>query len=79
MGSMSAPIKYTAFKGSKSGTITKATLSKETLGSEEVLLENLYSGLCGTDVHYSHNDIVLGHEGVGIVKEIGSHVKNLKM
>lgn len=79
MSSLSEPIHYTAFKGSRSGSIVKAELIKENLGPQDVLLENLYSGLCGTDVHYSHDDLVIGHEGVGIVKAVGQDVKSLKL
>jgi threonine dehydrogenase-like Zn-dependent dehydrogenase len=37
-----------------------------------------HSGLCGTDIHYKTADIVLGHEGVGVVEELGKNVKTLK-
>lgn len=42
--------------------------------------------LCHTDIHMRDNDwgisdypIVLGHEGVGIIRKIGSSVKTLKV
>jgi len=33
-----------------------------------------HSGLCGTDIHYFEYGQVLGHEGVGIVLDIGKNV-----
>lgn len=79
MGSMTGPIRYTAFKGSKTGEVQKVELEKEGLGRHEVLLQLLYSGVCGTDEHYKHSEIVLGYEGVGIVKEVGLDVRSLKL
>jgi len=79
MDSMLAKITYTAFKGSKSDGVVKTEITRDGLGPNEVLLENLYSGLCGTDEHYAHAEMVLGHEGVGIVKEVGKGVKSLKV
>jgi threonine dehydrogenase-like Zn-dependent dehydrogenase len=43
------------------------------------------SAICGTDLHFVRGTVpgmqpgtVLGHEGVGVVEEVGSHVRNLK-
>lgn len=51
-----------------------------------VELDTTYCGLCHTDIHMKDNDwgisdypIVLGHEGIGIVRKIGSAVRNLKV
>ena len=38
------------------------------LGPDEVLIKVTHSGLCGTDEHYKHADMVLGHEGAGVVE-----------
>ncbi|TVY51859.1 putative cinnamyl alcohol dehydrogenase 1, partial [Lachnellula cervina] len=38
-----------------------------------------HPGVCGTDQHYRPYDMVLGHEGVGIVEAIGPDVKALKL
>ena len=67
-------VDFTVFKGSKEGKIVKSTSHKE-VGPNEVLLKVTHSGLCGTDVHYKAADMVLGHEGVGVVEEIGKDVK----
>lgn len=44
------------------------------------------SAICGTDLHMIRGTFpgmkpgtILGHEGVGIVEEIGSNVRNLKV
>src|SRR2546430_449976 len=43
------------------------------------------SAICGTDLHFVRGTVsgmkpgtILGHEGVGIVEEVGSDVRNLK-
>ena len=44
------------------------------------------SAICGTDLHMIRGTMpgmkpgtILGHEGVGIVEEVGSNVRNLKV
>jgi threonine dehydrogenase-like Zn-dependent dehydrogenase len=70
-------VEFTVYKGSKDGRIVQGTTSKE-VGPDEVLVRVTHSGLCGTDIHYKTADIVLGHEGVGVVEELGKNVKTLK-
>lgn len=62
-------VQFTVFKGSKEGKIVESTTTKE-LGADEVLIKVTHSGLCGTDEHYKHADMVLGHEGAGVI-EVG--------
>lgn len=51
------------------------------LETGEALVEVEYCGVCHTDLHVAHGDFgqvpgrVLGHEGIGIVKEIAPDVK----
>jgi threonine dehydrogenase-like Zn-dependent dehydrogenase len=71
-------VEFTVYKGSKDGRIVQDTTSKE-VGLDEVLVRVTHSGLCGTDVHYKTTDIVLGHEGAGVVEELGKNIKTLKM
>jgi S-(hydroxymethyl)glutathione dehydrogenase / alcohol dehydrogenase len=53
-------------------------------GPGEVLVEVKAAGVCHSDLHPAHDDwpirtpIVLGHEGAGIVREIGDGVSPLK-
>ena len=55
------------------------------LETGEALVDIEYCGVCHTDLHVSHGDFgkvpgrVLGHEGIGIVKEIAPDVKSLKV
>src|SRR5690606_24477573 len=43
------------------------------------------SAICGTDLHFIRGTVsgmkpgtILGHEGVGVVEELGSHVRNFE-
>lgn len=58
-------------KASKSFNV-RATLRK--LGQKEVLIKTTHSGLCYTDVHAKGKGCGLGHEGVGLVAQLGSAV-----
>ena len=55
------------------------------LETGEALVEVECCGVCHTDLHVAHGDFgkvpgrVLGHEGIGIVKEIAPDVKSLKV
>jgi len=40
--------------------------------------EFLILGLCGTDEHFKHVDMGLGHEGAGVVEEVGASVKTMR-
>lgn len=54
-----------------------------TIGSEEVLVKNLYTTICGSDLHtfcglrHEKTPSVLGHEIVGEVVEVGASHSNL--
>lgn len=69
---------FTVYKGSKDGQVVKSTTTKPDLKDDQILLRITASGLCGTDSHYRNVDQGLGHEGVGIVEELGPAVKYLK-
>ncbi|KAH8723415.1 chaperonin 10-like protein [Phaeosphaeriaceae sp. PMI808] len=69
---------FTVYKGSKGGRIVKSETSKPDVKDDQVLLKVTATGLCGTDEHYKDQDIVLGHEGVGVVEQVGPNVKNMK-
>lgn len=51
----------------------------------EALIDVEYCGVCHTDLHVAHGDFgkvpgrVLGHEGIGVVKELGEGVNSLKV
>ena len=50
----------------------------------EVLIRYTHAGLCHSDIHIAHGDLparlpmVLGHEGAGIIEEIGPGVSRVK-
>lgn len=69
---------YVVYKGSQSGNIVKSS-GHITVGPTEALVQLTHSGVCGTDEHYLHAGVALGHEGVGIIKEIGSTVTAFKV
>ena len=54
------------------------------IGPDEALVRVEHSGLCHTDIHAAHGDwpvkptppFVPGHEGIGVIQEVGSAVRN---
>ncbi|KIW04055.1 uncharacterized protein PV09_04873 [Verruconis gallopava] len=69
---------FKTYRGSASGEIKESTSTAE-LGPTQVLVQITHSGLCGTDIHYKHSDIALGHEGVGVIKQTGSNARLFKV
>jgi D-arabinose 1-dehydrogenase-like Zn-dependent alcohol dehydrogenase len=69
---------FTVYKGSPNGTIVKAQTTRPPLLDDQVFIRVTASGLCGTDEHFKAVDMALGHQGVGIVEEMGPNVKELK-
>ncbi|WFC95821.1 alcohol dehydrogenase (NADP(+)) [Malassezia brasiliensis] len=70
----------TVFKGSSSGKIVQAKGATVELKPDQVVIDIAYSGLCGSDLHFRKNgDIVLGHEGVGVISQVGKDVDFLKV
>ncbi|KAK0766521.1 hypothetical protein N5P37_000246 [Trichoderma harzianum] len=71
-------VTFTVQRGSKSGKIVQDTSNRQ-LGRNEAYLKITHSGLCGTDEHYLHAGLALGHEGVGIVQAVGQDVTSVKV
>ena len=70
----------TVFKGSSSGKIVQAKGETVELKPDQVVIDIAYSGLCGTDMHFRKNpNMVLGHEGVGVISQVGKDVKLFKV
>ncbi|WFD44890.1 alcohol dehydrogenase (NADP(+)) [Malassezia psittaci] len=69
----------TVFKGSSSGKVVKAKGTTLELKPSDVAIDIAWSGLCGTELHLTKNDMVLGHEGVGIVSKVGKDVTQFKV
>ncbi|KAJ7282875.1 putative NADP-dependent alcohol dehydrogenase C 2 [Mycena rebaudengoi] len=72
-------IEFTVFKGSADGSIVQSTTRRDAPKAHQVLVKITHSGICGTDEHFKHADMVLGHEGVGTVEQIGEDVKGFKI
>ncbi|CAG7921589.1 unnamed protein product [Penicillium olsonii] len=71
-------IEFTVFKGSKEGTIKEAKTQRDDLQRDDVLVRVTHSGVCGTDLHYQGADMALGHEGTGVVEDVGPDAHILK-
>jgi D-arabinose 1-dehydrogenase-like Zn-dependent alcohol dehydrogenase len=71
-------VTFEVFRGSKEGKIV-ADKTTRTLQPNEVYIETSHSGLCGTDEHYLHSGMALGHEGVGSVRQVGRDVTSVKV
>lgn len=71
-------ITFEVFRGSNEGKIV-ADKTTRVLEPNEVYIETTHSGLCGTDEHYLTSGIALGHEGVGIVRQLGRDVTSVKV
>ncbi|KAJ6523503.1 chaperonin 10-like protein [Mycena vulgaris] len=71
-------VESTVFKGSASEGIIESKTHYEAPTGNQVLVKITHSGICGTDEHFKHADMVLGHEGVGTVKQVGESVRGLK-
>ncbi|KAJ7282877.1 chaperonin 10-like protein [Mycena rebaudengoi] len=72
-------VSFTVFKGSANKEIAEATTRRGKPTGNEVLVEITHSGICGTDEHFLGQDMALGHEGVGVVHELGEGVRGLKV
>ncbi|KAL7918481.1 GroES-like protein [Trichoderma austrokoningii] len=66
------------FKGTPEGGLAVQT-STHTLGHGQVYIETTHSGLCGTDLHYLARGCIIGHEGVGVVRQLGPGVTDVKV
>ncbi|KAM0249166.1 hypothetical protein ACHAQJ_009173 [Trichoderma viride] len=71
-------VSFSVQRGSPSGKIVEDTTERQ-LGRNEAYLKITHSGLCGTDEHYLHAGMALGHEGVGIVQAVGPDVTAIKV
>ncbi|KAI5892238.1 GroES-like protein [Schizophyllum commune H4-8] len=63
-------VDFTVFKGSEGGKIVRGTTHREPR-ADDVVVKITHSGLCFTDILFCKQDIVLGHEGVGLVEQVG--------
>lgn len=59
------------------GAIKQTQGKVRALGPLDVRIKITHSSLCATDLLYLPAGIALGHEGVGLIEEVGSAVQNL--
>ncbi|EEB99789.1 hypothetical protein MPER_00440, partial [Moniliophthora perniciosa FA553] len=50
------------FRGSPSGKIVQSSFTRDSFATDEVVIKVTHSGVCGSELHFLHNDMVLGHE-----------------
>jgi threonine dehydrogenase-like Zn-dependent dehydrogenase len=74
---MAASKSLTYLAGGPDGIHVKQSV--RAIGGVEVLLRITHSGVCGTDLHDRTAGCGLGHEGVGIVEQIGQEVTMVKV
>ncbi|KAJ7267558.1 chaperonin 10-like protein [Mycena haematopus] len=70
---------FTVFKGSPNAGIVESTSRRDAPTGTQVLVKISHSGICGTDELFKHVDMVLGHEGIGTVEQIGDLVSQFKV
>ncbi|KAE8354357.1 chaperonin 10-like protein [Aspergillus coremiiformis] len=71
-------ITFDVYRGSKEGKIVAGQTTRS-LRPTDVYIEMTHSGVCGSDEHFLHSGHVLGHEGVGIVREVGEAVTHVQV
>ncbi|KAJ6498962.1 chaperonin 10-like protein, partial [Mycena sanguinolenta] len=72
-------IEFTVFKGSPNDGIVESKTRHDQSRGNKVLVKISHSGVCSTDERYKNADMVLGHEGVGVVQQIGDQVTQFKV
>jgi D-arabinose 1-dehydrogenase-like Zn-dependent alcohol dehydrogenase len=65
--------------GTLSGPVVAKTVTRPALTVHQVFVKTTHSGACGTDVHYHHEEIGMGHEGAGVITQVGPEVTNHKV
>lgn len=73
-----AEVQFNVFRGTEGDMPSESPVTKN-LRANDVHIEITHSGVCGTDLHYRHAPIALGHEGVGVVKNLGTSVSGFKV
>ncbi|WP_028329308.1 NAD(P)-dependent alcohol dehydrogenase [Brachyspira alvinipulli] len=71
---------------SANGVFEPYEFTRHAVGSNDILIDILYSGICHSDIHSAKSDwgtpnypIVPGHEIVGIVTQVGENVTKFKV
>lgn len=69
----------TVFRGTPGGRIVTTHGTTVPLHPTDVVIDIAYSGICGSDLHFRHADIAAGHEGVGVISQVGAAVSNVRV
>ncbi|KAJ7628947.1 chaperonin 10-like protein [Roridomyces roridus] len=72
-------IDFTVFKGSPNSGIVEAESHRDLPTGNQVLVKITHSGICGTDEHFKHADMALGHEGIAVVQQLGETVQGFQV
>lgn len=72
------PVHFVTYCGSKTNRVVPVKTTR-TVGLNDCLVEVTHSGYCATDTYFTAVPMGLGHEGVGVVRRVGSAVKQHKM
>ncbi|KAL7781847.1 GroES-like protein [Trichoderma ceciliae] len=75
---MSSRVSFDVYRGAEGDVPVRKTVTT-ILRPNDVFIEITHSGVCGTDLHFRHADITLGHEGIGTIKEVGPAVSGFKI
>jgi hypothetical protein len=66
---------FHSLQGLERGQDRQVYLNRE-IRPDEALVRITHSGLCGTDEHFKHKDMGLGHEGAGVA-QVSSQTSNI--
>jgi propanol-preferring alcohol dehydrogenase len=74
-------MKAVYFKG-KENIVVEDVPKPQISGPDDVLVQIKTAGICGSDLHFlreaTTSDFIQGHEGAGVIVDVGSNVKELK-
>ncbi|CAK7200347.1 hypothetical protein SEUCBS139899_003039 [Sporothrix eucalyptigena] len=72
------PINFVTYCGSKANQVVPVKTTRS-IGARECLVEVTHSGYCATDTYFTGVPMGLGHEGVGVVRQLGPAVTQHKV
>ncbi|CAK7224764.1 hypothetical protein SBRCBS47491_005663 [Sporothrix bragantina] len=75
---MSDSVDFMTYCGSKANKVVPVKTTRS-IGPRDCLVEVTHSGYCATDTYFTGVPMGLGHEGVGIVRRLGSAVTQHKI
>ncbi|CAK7236136.1 hypothetical protein SCUCBS95973_009505 [Sporothrix curviconia] len=75
---MSDTVDFVTYCGSKADKVVPVKTTRS-IGPRDCLVEVTHSGYCATDTYFTGVPMGLGHEGVGIVRRLGSAVTQHKI